>query len=166
MSAAFDAAIGLLLSPDIEGGYSNDPLDPGGETHWGIPKRSYPDLDIRNLTREQAVEIYLRDFWTPLCCADMPPTLAIALFDAAVNQGRTAAIEMLQAALEVEVDGIMGPITVTAALGAGRRIGLVLAKFMARRGLRYSRHSRFPRYALGWFKRMFLFHDVALSFRA
>ena len=167
MADAFDAAIELLLSPDIEGGYVNDPLDPGGETHWGISQHSYPDLNIRNLTRDEAVEIYRRDFWKPLCCPDLPPALAIVLFDSAVNQGVRPAIEMLQAALEVPVDGLMGPVTVTAARGTAKnRLSLTVAKFMARRGLRYSRHSRFPRYALGWFKRLFLFYEVALTFRA
>lgn len=167
MADAFDAAIELLLSPDVEGGYVNDPLDPGGETHWGISKRSYPELNIRDLTKADAIVIYQRDFWKPLCCPELPPTLAIVLFDSAVNQGQRAAIEMLQAALGVAVDGLMGPVTVTAARGmAGVNLTRSLAGFMARRGLRYSRHSMFPRYSLGWFKRLFLFHEVALAFRA
>ncbi|WP_425526518.1 glycosyl hydrolase 108 family protein [Xanthomonas oryzae] len=46
-----------------EGGYVNDPRDPGGETQWGISKRAYPELNIRALTRDQAIEIYRRDYW-------------------------------------------------------------------------------------------------------
>ena len=46
-----------------EGGYVNDPLDLGGETKYGISKRSYPHLDIKNLTLDQAKQIYFRDFW-------------------------------------------------------------------------------------------------------
>ena len=167
MTDAFDAAIALLLSPDLEGGYVNDPLDPGRETHWGISKRSYPELNIRDLKREEAIVIYRRDFWAPLCCQDLPPAVAIVLFDSAVNQGQRPAIEMLQAALEVEVDGLMGPMTVTSARGLSKdSLALSLALFMARRGIRYSRHSMFPRYGLGWFKRMFLFHGTALAFMA
>lgn len=48
-----------------EGGYVNDPDDPGGETKYGISKRSYPNLDIKNLTEEQAKSIYLREWWSP-----------------------------------------------------------------------------------------------------
>ena len=39
---------------ESEGGYVNDKDDPGGETNMGISKRAYPDLDIKNLTREEA----------------------------------------------------------------------------------------------------------------
>ena len=61
MSSSFDLAIPIVL--ENEGGYVNDPADPGGETKYGISKRSYPALDIKNLTVEQATAIYLRDFW-------------------------------------------------------------------------------------------------------
>ena len=57
----FDAAFDRLIWH--EGGYANDPDDPGGETNWGISKRAYPNLVIKALTREQAREIYQRDFW-------------------------------------------------------------------------------------------------------
>ncbi len=67
----FDDAFTRLLGN--EGGYVNDPRDPGGETNWGISKRSYPTVDIKNLTRTQAEDIYMHDFWEPL----------VALFGAA-----------------------------------------------------------------------------------
>jgi lysozyme family protein len=59
--AEFKLAIPRVIAN--EGGYVNDPDDPGGETHWGISKRSYPSLDIKNLTEDEAVAIYLKDFW-------------------------------------------------------------------------------------------------------
>ena len=46
-----------------EGGYVNDPADPGGETNMGISKRSYPHEDIKNLTRDRAIDLYYRDYW-------------------------------------------------------------------------------------------------------
>lgn len=164
-TSAFDAAIAVLLSPDVEGGYVNDPLDPGGETHWGISKRAYPSLSIRTLTREDAIEIYRRDYWTLARCGEVPPALGIPLFDAAVNQGVRAAIEMLQGALGVPVDGVMGPVTIAATGGLSEpSISNALALFMARRGVRYTRASAFPRYGLGWFRRLFIFHQAALRF--
>ncbi|MBI5843910.1 MAG: hypothetical protein HZB23_04475 [Deltaproteobacteria bacterium] len=45
-----------------EGGYVNDPADPGGETRFGISRRAYPNEDIKALTRERAAEIYYRDY--------------------------------------------------------------------------------------------------------
>ncbi|KKK79728.1 hypothetical protein LCGC14_2830570, partial [marine sediment metagenome] len=50
----------------FEGGYSNDKNDAGGETNHGISKRSYPELDIKNLTKDDAKKIFKRDFWNPL----------------------------------------------------------------------------------------------------
>ena len=49
-----------------EGGDADDPRDPGGRTRWGISQRTYPTLDIRRLTRTEAIALYRRDFWTPL----------------------------------------------------------------------------------------------------
>lgn len=107
----FDEAFDLLLSPTFEGDYSNDPKDPGGETKFGISKRSYPHLDIKNLTRAQVKPIYLYDFWGPAGCAAVPPALKYPLFDFAVNSGPKAAVRALQRRLGVEADGIIGPVT-------------------------------------------------------
>ncbi len=95
----------------IEGGYVNDPKDPGGETKYGICKRSYPDLDIKNLTVEQATAIYIQDYWTPLKCSDLPIIFRLVVFDCGVNQGVYRAAKMLQRALGVKQDGIIGNIT-------------------------------------------------------
>ncbi len=87
MSNAF--TLGLKFVFKWEGGYVNDPGDPGGETKYGISKRAYPNLDIYNLTKEQAVQIYLRDYWNKVGCDqyDLQPELSISIFDAAVNCG-------------------------------------------------------------------------------
>jgi hypothetical protein len=58
----FITAVNDLIN-NWEGGYVNDPQDPGGETNMGISKRSYPNEDIKNLTRDEAIAIYYRDFW-------------------------------------------------------------------------------------------------------
>lgn len=94
-----------------EGGYTNDPNDPGGETNWGISKRSYPNLDIKNLTREQAKTIYKTDFWDKIDAKDLPISVAFQLFDFAVNSGIETAIRYFQRALGVADDGYWGPIS-------------------------------------------------------
>lgn len=108
---AFDRLIGH------EGGYSNrDPKDdPGGETNWGISKRSYPHLNIKALTREDAKAIYLRDFWQRIHADQLYGSVAYQTFDFAVNSGIETAIRKLQAALGVADDGHWGPITAAAA---------------------------------------------------
>lgn len=83
----------LLLE---EGGYVNHAKDPGRETNMGISARSYPQLDIKNLTVEKAREIYFRDYWMPTQCDIVPAGIDAMLFDAAVNQGISTAMRMLQ----------------------------------------------------------------------
>ena len=85
MKYNWDKAIDFVLS--IEGGYSNDQNDPGGETRYGISKRSYPALDIAHLTVDQAKEIYKKDYWDKLSCDDLPNGIDVIAFDTAVNMG-------------------------------------------------------------------------------
>lgn len=101
----FDRVIGH------EGGYVNDPNDPGGETKWGISKRSYPHLDIKNLTREQARTIYQTDFWERIHGEHFHKGVAFQVFDFAVNSGVETAIRSLQKAIGVADDGHWGPVS-------------------------------------------------------
>jgi len=78
-----------------DGGYTNDPRDPGGETKWGVSKRAHPNLDIKNLTLDDAFKIYKEDYYDvyaefkrePLVLDDMPMPYAVAIFDTGVNCG-------------------------------------------------------------------------------
>ena len=70
-----------------EGGYSFDPLDPGGETNFGISKKAHPDIDIKSLTKAQALSIYHQDYWIPAGCDKLPWPLCLVVMDAAVNMG-------------------------------------------------------------------------------
>jgi hypothetical protein len=70
-----------------EGGYTNDQTDPGGETNFGINKRDHPNVDIPNLTKEEALEIYRTDYWIPAGCDGMADLEALVTMDCAVNMG-------------------------------------------------------------------------------
>ena len=95
-----------------EGGYVNDPDDPGGETRYGISKRSYPDRDIYNLTVPEAKEIYHRDYWERVKGDQIVGSeLAFQVFDMAVNAGVFTASKLLQAIIDAKIDGIIGPKT-------------------------------------------------------
>jgi len=107
----FDKAISAVLAH--EGGYCHDSADPGGETNFGICKREYPDLDIRNLTKEQAIEIYRRDYWRQYMDA-MPYIIGAKLFDCSVNIGHVQANRLLQRAVGVIDDGVIGHYTIEA----------------------------------------------------
>ena len=110
----FDAAFDRLFV--AEGGYVNDPNDPGGETNFGISKRSYPNVDIKGLTRDKAKAIYLHDFWDPIAADALPPSVQFQLLDFAVNSGISTAIRYLQRAVGVADDGVWGPISRDAAI--------------------------------------------------
>ncbi len=77
-----------------EGGYVNDPNDLGGETKYGITKRWHPNLDIKNLTREQAMEIYYKDYWLKAGCDKMFYPANLIIFDTAVNMGVSRALDL------------------------------------------------------------------------
>jgi len=85
----------LTFVLDREGGYVNNPADPGGETNYGISKRAYPNLDIRGMTPELAGTIYKNDYWMPAGCDALPPAMALIVFDTAVNCGVSRATAWL-----------------------------------------------------------------------
>lgn len=143
---SFLRAVTRVLSE--EGGYVNDPRDPGGETNFGISKRAYPAVDIKALTPEKATEIYYRDYWLAASCDKLPPNVAGAVFDSAVNQGVGRAVKLLQLAVGVPADGQVGPKTIE---GAGKKSALV--DFTAQRILHYASLPTFDVYGKGWVKR-------------
>ena len=93
--AHFENAIDFVL--EHEGGYVNHPSDPGGETNFGICKRSYPKIDIKKLTRGAAVEIYRKDYWEKSGADKLDDALALVHFDTAVNTGLACADSLLAA---------------------------------------------------------------------
>lgn len=110
----FQQAILVVLRH--EGGYVNNPKDPGGETKYGISKRVYPNLDIKNLTIDQASNIYYRDWWMHFNYNQITDSsLATKVFDTSVNIGASRSHKMLQTCLQtngfpnIVVDGNLGP---------------------------------------------------------
>ena len=80
----------------MEGGYVNNPKDPGGETKYGISKRAYPNVDIKNLTKNDAIAIYYRDYWLRCGAVSLPFALAACVMDTAVNMGVGRAKQFLK----------------------------------------------------------------------
>lgn len=95
-------------------GYVNDPVDPGGETKFGVAKNANPDLDIYLLDWNGAKRVYYKRYWLAGDCEEMPSRLAILHFDGCVNHGIGRASKFLQQALGVRVDGDIGPKTLEA----------------------------------------------------
>lgn len=146
---AFEHVVGL------EGGYVNDPRDPGGETIYGITRRDHPIAwEQGPPSIEQAKAIYQSHYWLPVKADELPWPLAMFVFDAAVNQGPGTAIKLLQKALGTVQDGILGPNTMRAIRGANQKE--LCGLFLSHRALRYTGTRNFDVYGLGWLKRLFV----------
>ena len=147
---SFESAVELIL--EYEGELSNNPHDPGGLTKYGISQRAYPDLDIIDLTVEDAKAIYKRDYWDTIYGDLLPEGISTLVFDSAVNQGPLRAIMLMQKALGVEADGIIGPRTLAAASRVNLRDFSV--KFGAERAFHYGKLPTFPVFGRGWMRRL------------
>lgn len=158
----FDQLIGAVL--EHEGGLADDPDDPGGITKYGISLRSYPHLGrdgIRNLTVEQARDIYYRDWWLKLKCPGIEnDVIAQKLLDISVHVGPRTGVKILQRALReagqvVVVDGKIGPQTIGATnradpdalLAAMRRLQAAHYRTL------FKRNPRLTKFEGGWMKR-------------
>ena len=154
MLVKFDEIIEVVLHH--EGGYVNDPDDPGGETNFGIAKRSHPDVDIKNLTKDGAKEIYYQTYWIKNRVPQMPEDLKHIYFDMCVNQGRGRAVKILQRAAnakgaDLKVDGGLGPKTI------GSLKNVELERVRAYRIKYYAdlvtRKPDLEKFYFGWFRR-------------
>ncbi len=141
-----------------EGGLSDHPADPGGLTNYGISQREYPTLDIATLTLDDAQALYRRDYWQPINGDNLPTGLDLLLLDCAINQGPDTAIKLLQQALRIKDDGVLGPKTLAA---AERAMPDVLDNFAAERALRYEFNRNEETFGRGWYRRLLRMHRHA-----
>lgn len=149
-STAFEKLLGH------EGGYSNHPSDPGGETMWGITKRvafenGYTG-DMRAMPMDVAKAIYKAKYWDAIQADNLPADVRYIVFDAAVNSGVIQAARWLQRACGVIADGVVGPQTIRAANslhseGLKRRMLSHRLRFMATL-------PNWPAFSRGWANRI------------
>lgn len=170
-----DAAIALMLQ--LEGGYVNDPRDPGGATNFGITQSTLDSVrskiarqlpaDVHELTEDQATLIYQTVQWHDIAGDSLPPALACVLLNSAVNQGTGTAVELLQTVAKVPVDGVMGPATAAAV----HRWSSVYdprqnmaEEFCAHVAAHYARlDSKEDGFELGWYRRLFRVYTLAVT---
>lgn len=151
---SFDQAFDRLIGH--EGGYSNHPDDPGGETMWGVTiavarANGYAG-PMRSLPRDIAKGIYRTQYWDKVKGDSLPFPVAFQVFDAAVNHGTGQAAKFLQRAAGVADDGIIGPKTL-AAVGA-RGAPAILLLFNAEREQFYTDLKTWPSFGKGWSRRV------------
>jgi lysozyme family protein len=145
----FDRAFAALL--DNEGGYSNNPADPGGETMWGVTAgvaRAYGYAGpMREMPVAIAKAIYKAQYWRPQF-DDMPYAVAVQVFDGAVNSGVGQSVKWLQRAVGVKDDGIIGPSTM-AAVAKSNPLEIVIRYNAARLSFLTSL-ATWPTFGRGW----------------
>ena len=150
----FDKAFDLLISN--EGGYVNNPADPGGETNWGITRTVAVDNgysgSMRLMPKETAKQIYKKMYWDKLQCDQLPFVVAFQLFDAGVNHGNSQAVKFLQRALSVVDDGVIGAKTI-AAVSKLEDLQIVML-FNAERIEFYAALKTFSTFGKGWVRRV------------
>jgi lysozyme family protein len=156
-----------------EGGYVDDPADPGGATNMGITLATYRewsddshlgDLQVKDMTLKTAGAIYQSLYWSPLRADALPPGVDLSVFDMGVNVGIRRSARLLQQALGFtgeEVDGSIGPKTLAAANRFDTR---TLVNNLADRQTAYYRSlANFPIFGTGWLRRTNARHDAALA---
>ena len=150
MTDYFAAAARIVLT--LEGVYSNQAVDPGGETKWGVARKEHPeigDAQWADWTQADSVALFRAGYWDAHRCGEMPWPWALAIFDGEVNQG--SVIRLAQQALGISDDGSIGPQTLAA---IARATPEQFQIFMALRLLSYTHDSAFAADGKGWFKRV------------
>jgi uncharacterized protein (TIGR02594 family) len=163
--ALFERALAHVL--EMEGGYDDDPYDPGGPTNQGITLAVYArhrgvevtadtlaalKAELQSIPPATVRRIYRDRYWLPASCPDLPPALAFFHFDAAVNQGVAGAARMLQQSVGAEVDAEIGPATLAAVVA--QPVLLTLARYGEIRRAHYRSLGHFWRFGKGWLRRV------------
>ena len=164
---SWGASLAFVFS--VEGGFTDDPVDPGGATNLGITHdelsrwRGAPVTldDMRNLGKDEAARIYRANYWNISRCGDLAPGVDLLVFDGSVNTGNGRSARLLQGVLGVAVDGQIGPLTVAAA-NAVRADDLVNALAAARQAF-YQNLPTFSHFGHGWTDRVRKARAAALA---
>jgi lysozyme family protein len=148
--AEFSRAILKVLAN--EGNYSSDPNDRGGATKFGISQKSFPDLDIKNLSIDQAKQIYHQCYWEKICGDQIEnQLLADKILDLAVNLGISRITKMIQKIVGTKIDGHMGPATIQA-INAHDPVKLLTE--IRKAAIIYYKSLNQPKFIRGWTLRL------------
>lgn len=171
---AFSNCLAIILHH--EGGYVNNPNDPGGMTNLGVTRRTWEEWTrkpadervMRALTQPQVAPLYNARYWDLVKGDNLPAGIALCVFDFAVNAGPTRAARFLQALVGADADGKIGPATLAAVQSfvAAKGIAALIQRYQgARRGY-YLSLQTFDVFGRGWFRRVDEIEAAALRMAA
>lgn len=158
MDRNFGRSLSLVLVN--EGGWSDNPADPGGATMKGVTlanfrryvKADATKADLRTISDAQIATVYRRFYWDAVAGAELPAGVDYAVFDFAVNSGSGRAAKYLQAVLGVAQDGRIGPATLAAA--KGKPAGVIIDALCDVRLAFLERLPTWPNFGRGWSARV------------
>lgn len=154
MSIGFLYAMELIFR--VEGGLVFNTKDPGGITNHGISLKHHPEIGeegIRNLTKEQAQEIYKKEYWDVIRADELPIDVAICMFDCAINQGPAVAVGLLEESLGLIRDGKIDDDLIKRAHALDK--DYLVDTYLYFRTLRYFKSENFSIFGKGWIRRLF-----------
>lgn len=165
---AFDVCLKEVLKH--EGGYVNHPRDPGGETNLGVTRKTWeawtgkPGTDMRGLTVAKVAPLYKARYWDEVRGDDLPPAMAMCVFDFAVNAGPARSARYLQKLVNAATDGQIGPATLRALQAFVTANGLAEAvrRFQQMRRDYYKQLRTFDTFGRGWLRRVDAVETAAL----
>jgi len=156
---AFDEALNRLIGH--EGGYVNNPADPGGATMKGVTLATYREYkrnphitkdELRNISDAELSDLYKKGYWDKCRCDDLPSGVDYLVFDAAVNMGAGRSSKLLQESVGVTPDGGIGPITLAAVSSANG--DNLIEEFSQRKEAFYRSLPTFETFGKGWLNRV------------
>jgi lysozyme family protein len=156
MQGNYQECLDLVLKS--EGGWVNNPADPGGETNLGVTKRvweeyvGHPVESLKKLTKEDVAPLYELKYWRPCYGEVLPRGLDFVVFSMGVNAGPGRSVKLLQSSLGLVPDGVIGP--TTRGLISDSNCATLIAKFSESRRQYYGALKTFPIFGKGWLARV------------
>jgi len=152
----FKECLELVLKS--EGGWVNNPNDPGGETNLGVTKRvweeyvGHPVESLKNLTKEDVAPLYEQKYWRPTYCEVLPRGLSLLIFSMGINAGSGRGVKLLQSCIGCVADGVIGPRTMELIKSAN--VADLIQKYSDARRDYYKSLKTFPIFGRGWLSRV------------
>lgn len=143
-----------------EGGYVDNPADPGGRTNLGVTQKTWEswvgrpsnEKEMRGLTISDVAPLYKKKYWDAICGDDLPSGVDYIVFDFAVNAGTGRSAKTLQSVVGTVLDGSIGKVTIAEINNTP--VQTIIDRFSVLKEEFYKGLSTFPTFGKGWLARV------------